>query len=67
MVLVDPGRRWTVADEDIRSKAGWSPFAGRTLTGGAVRTYLRGREIAAEGRVAAERAGRFVTGAGSAA
>ena len=67
VVLVDPGRRWTVADEDIRSKAGWSPFAGRTLTGGAVRTYLRGREIAAEGRVAAERAGRFVTGAGSAA
>jgi hypothetical protein len=32
-----------------------------------VSTYLRGREIAAEGRVAAERSGRFVAGAGSAA
>jgi dihydroorotase (multifunctional complex type) len=67
VVLVDPERRWTVADADILSKAGWSPFAGRTLTGGAVRTFLRGREIAADGRVAAGRDGRFVAGAGSGA
>jgi len=43
MVLVDPERRWVVDDADIVSKAGWSPYAGRTLFGGAVTTLLRGK------------------------
>jgi dihydroorotase-like cyclic amidohydrolase len=44
LVIVDPTQRWTVADEDILSKAGWSPYSGRTFTGRAVRTFLRGQE-----------------------
>jgi dihydroorotase len=44
LVLVDPERRWTVRDEDISSKAGWSPYSGRKLTGGAVRVFVRGGE-----------------------
>ena len=52
LVVVDPTERWTVADGDVRSKAGWSPYSGRTFTGRAVRTYLRGGEPGA---------GRFVT------
>jgi dihydroorotase len=44
LVIVDPTLRWTVEDEDILSKAGWSPYSGRTLTGRAVKTYLRGEE-----------------------
>ncbi len=68
LVLVDPAARWTVADGDILSKAGWSPFAGRTLQGRAVRTYVRGRLAAAEGRVLAEPGtGRFLPGPGLAA
>jgi dihydroorotase-like cyclic amidohydrolase len=56
-----------VADADVVSKAGWSPFAGRTLVGRAVRTYVRGRLVAADGEVVAEPgAGRFVPGAGAA-
>jgi dihydroorotase len=43
LVLVDPELRWTVRDEDVVSKAGWSPYAGRTFTGRTVRTFLRGR------------------------
>jgi dihydroorotase len=43
LVLVDPDRRWTVRDEDILSRAGWSPYSGRTFVGGAVKTFLRGR------------------------
>jgi dihydroorotase (multifunctional complex type) len=65
LVLVDPRARWTVRDEDVLSRAGWSPFAGRTLTGRAVRTYVRGTLAAAEGEVlAAPGTGRFVPGAG---
>jgi len=67
IVLVDPEARWTVRDEDVGSKAGWSPYAGRTLTGRAVRTYLRGALVAAGGRVTGEPGGgRFVPGAGAA-
>jgi dihydroorotase (multifunctional complex type) len=51
IVVVDPTTRWTVKDEDVVSKAGWSPYSGRTFTGRAVRTYLRGE---------APGAGRFV-------
>jgi dihydroorotase len=65
VVLVDPAERWTVRDEDILSRAGWSPFAGRTLTGRAVRTYVRGQLVAETGRVTGEPgSGRFVAGAG---
>jgi dihydroorotase (multifunctional complex type) len=52
-VLVDPLRRWTVADADVLSRAGWSPFSGRELTGRAVRTYVRGRLVMADGEVLA--------------
>jgi dihydroorotase len=66
LVLVDPEHRWTVANEDIISRAGWSPFAGRTLSGRAVRTYVRGALAADERRVVAEPGmGRFVAGPGA--
>jgi dihydroorotase-like cyclic amidohydrolase len=65
VVLVDPAARWTVRDEDVLSKAGWSPFAGRTLIGRAVRTYLRGELAADGGRVLAEPGwGHFISGGG---
>lgn len=65
VVLVDPHERWTVRDEDVLSRAGWSPYAGRTLVGRAVRTYVRGRLVAEGGSVVAgPGAGRFVPGAG---
>ena len=50
-----------VADEDVVSKAGWSPFAGRTLVGRTVRTYVRGTLAMDEGDVLAEPCrGRFL-------
>jgi allantoinase len=68
LVLVDPHERWTVRDEDVLSKAAWSPYAGRTLVGRAVRTYQRGALAAADGDVvAAPGCGRFVPGSGSTA
>jgi dihydroorotase len=60
LVLVDPEATWELRDEDIRSRAGWSPFAGRTMKGRAVRTLLRGQVIAADGVPADVRHGRFV-------
>lgn len=42
LVLVDLEGQRTLADEHIRSKAGWTPYAGRTVRGRVVETYLRG-------------------------
>jgi len=67
VVLVDPAARWTVRSADLLSKAGWSPFEGRTLAGRAVATYLRGQLVADErGSLAAPGAGRWLPGPGAA-
>jgi allantoinase len=66
-VLVDPEARWEVRDEDIISKAGWSPYSGRVFQGVVVATYLRGIEIAQAGRPADMRLGRFTPGPGATA
>lgn len=63
-VLIDPEGRWEVRDEDIVSKAAWSPFAGRRFQGSIVATYLRGRLVAENGRASDERTGRFIPGPG---
>ncbi|PFG39036.1 dihydroorotase [Georgenia soli] len=65
IVLVDPTATRTLRNADVLSKAGWTPYAGRTVTGRAVGTYLRGELVAAEGRPADERGGQFLRGAGS--
>src|SRR5690606_27083990 len=57
IVLVDPNQRRELCDEDILSKAGWTPYAGRMVTGAVVRTYLRGVLVAEEGRAAHEMGG----------
>ena len=67
LVLVDPTATVRIRDVDVISKAGWTPFAGRTTRGDVVRVLLGGREIAREGVPRDERTGRFVPGPGAAA
>ena len=64
-VLVDPTARRTLADDAVLSRAGWTPYAGRTVQGAVVATYLRGLRVAENGRpVAPPGTGRFVPGPG---
>lgn len=65
IVLVDPTAEWTVRNSEVLSKAGWSPFAGRRLTGHAVRTYLRGELVAQDRVPVGAGGGRFTRGAGA--
>jgi allantoinase len=65
VVLVDPSATVHIRDEDVISKAGWTPFAGRTTTGDVVRVFLGGEEIARDGIPRGERTGRFVAGPGA--
>ena len=65
VVLVDPAGRWEVRDEDMLSKAGWSPYTGRVFQGSIEATYLRGEPIAEGGRAHDGRTGRFIPGPGA--
>ena len=63
--LVDPAAAWTVSDEDVLSRAGWSPFSGNTLHGRPRQTFLRGQLAARNGFVVAVPGmGQFIAGPG---
>ena len=65
MVLVDPRAHRTLDDASVRSKAGWTPYAGRTVRGQVVATLLRGSTVYESGEVVGSRAGRFLPGPGA--
>ena len=61
VVLVDTEQEHILSNDNIVSKAGWTPFDGRRVKGRAVMTMLRGQVVAENGKVAAEPGGgRFV-------
>ncbi len=60
LVLLDPAATWTLAREDLLDRHRLSPFAGRELRGRVVRTILRGRTVALDGRVVGPPSGRVV-------
>ncbi|SMD26918.1 dihydroorotase [Kibdelosporangium aridum] len=60
LVLVDPGHTWTLSNDAVLSKAGWTPFDGRRIIGRVVRTFLRGRLVAQEGKPTDGRDGAFL-------
>src|SRR5690349_6398336 len=49
LVLVDLARKWTVAQENILSKCGWSPFQGRTFQSQVTHTIVSGHLAYKEG------------------
>lgn len=65
LVLVDPTAHRTLSNETVRSKAGWTPYAGREVRGEAVTTLLRGQPVAESGDVLPTRPGRFLAGPGA--
>lgn len=60
LVLVDLGAVRKVEKGWLRSRAGWSPYEGRSLTGWPVATILRGRIVARDGGLVGRPIGRPV-------
>ena len=58
LVLVDMAEERQVRNERQLAKCGWSPWHGTRLRGWPVRTFLGGRTVFADGRVANEPLGR---------
>jgi dihydroorotase (multifunctional complex type) len=68
LVLVDPTTTRVLRDEDVRSRAGWTPFRGRNVAGSIVMTLLRGQVVVEGGRlVDGDAFGAFVPGGGAGA
>jgi dihydroorotase (multifunctional complex type) len=57
VVLVDTEQEHVLSNDNIISKAGWTPFDGRSVKGRPVMTMLRGQVVAENGKVAAEPGG----------
>lgn len=51
VVLVDLNKSHTIRDAEQETKSKWSPWDGQTLTGCAVRTWVRGREVFRDGKI----------------
>jgi dihydroorotase len=61
LILVDLDRTKVVRNETLQSKAGWSPYAGKTLTGWPVYTIVGGQVVYDQGRIRPNVRGRALT------
>lgn len=65
-VLVDLEAERTLSNADIVSKVGWTPFEGLRVRGLPVRTYVRGRLVAEDGRPTVDPGwGQYLPGPGA--
>ena len=58
--IVDLKRSETITNEQAGSKAGWTPYDGKTVTGWPVGTIVRGNRVMWEGEIVASGQGRAV-------
>jgi dihydroorotase (multifunctional complex type) len=65
MALVDVTAHRTLRNEDVRSKARWTPYDGRAVRGSVARTILRGETVSADGSPSQNFTGRFLAGPGA--
>ena len=54
IVLADPERAWSITDDHVVSKCGWTPYAGRRVVGAIDTTILRGQVVYDHGEVTGE-------------
>ena len=45
IALLDLERTWTITNETVESKIGWTPYHGRTIKGAVARTMVRGTDV----------------------
>ena len=60
LTVVDLKRRETITDGWIKSRAGWTPYDGVTVTGWPVGTFVRGHRVMWEGELGAPARGEAV-------
>lgn len=51
IVVADMNAPWTITNDGVLSRVGWTPYDGREITARIDRTYVRGTEVFADGAV----------------
>ncbi|MGF3056476.1 dihydroorotase [Microbacterium sp. YY-01] len=51
IVIADMNHEWTITNDGVLSKTGWTPYDGRTITAHIDRTIVRGVDVYADGEV----------------
>jgi dihydroorotase len=60
LTVVDLKRRETITDQWVASRAGWTPYHGKTVTGWPVGTVIRGSRVMWEGELVTPSQGQRV-------
>ena len=61
LVLVNPQKEWTVTNDCLLSKCGWSPMEGETFHSKVEKTFVNGHLVYADNQVDATHRGQAVT------
>ena len=61
IVIVRPDCKWTVTEDEIQSRCGWSPLMGHTFNWRVEHTFCNGRHIFNQGRFDGRSRGEAVT------
>ena len=51
IILVNPAKEWTITNDSVLSKIGWTPYDGRQIRGSIERTMVRGTDMWVNGRI----------------
>jgi dihydroorotase (multifunctional complex type) len=54
IVLLDLDREWTITNDSVLSRIGWTPYDGRRITGAVTRTLSRGADVWIDGEIVGE-------------
>jgi dihydroorotase-like cyclic amidohydrolase len=61
IVIVDPNSEWTLSADSLQSRSDYSVFEGKKVRGKAVKTFVRGKLVAADGKLVTNSpSGKFV-------
>lgn len=54
-VEVDENEEYEIKNENLKTKCGWSPFAGKKVKGKVKRVFIRGEKVFENGQILAEK------------
>jgi dihydroorotase len=54
LTLVDLNEEWTIRNDGLRTRCGWTPFASRSVYGKVEQVYLRGQQVFDNGHILAQ-------------
>lgn len=61
VVVIDPDHEWTITNDSVLYKCGWTPLHGRKVKGRIERTFVNGNQVYANGKLTVDQPGMRLT------